>query len=260
MKITILGARGSVPVNGSDYLEFGGSTSCVLVETDGEAIFLDAGTGIIHAPDVGEKNISVLITHPHLDHLMGLPFFPYNGRAGRKIDVYGRTRGEDSVKDQLDRLISPPYWPCTLSDFKAAYSFHELETPFVRGDVTIDAIESRHPGGCLVYKITAGGKSVVYATDYEYCDESASELTEFSKGADLLMIDGQYTDEEISTRKGYGHSTVMAGMSIMRQADAKFLRYVHHDPRHSDDMLKKMEDEVKSDRIAFAREGEVIVL
>ena len=78
MKITILGARGSVPINGRETLEFGGATSCVLVETDEQAVFLDAGTGIIKSPDVGSRHISILITHPHLDHMIGMPFFPYN--------------------------------------------------------------------------------------------------------------------------------------------------------------------------------------
>ena len=43
MKITVLGARGSMPSEGRDFLEYGGATSCVLVETDEQAIYIDAG-------------------------------------------------------------------------------------------------------------------------------------------------------------------------------------------------------------------------
>ena len=260
MKITILGARGSVPTGGPDTFEFGGCTSCVLVETEKDAVFLDAGTGITHTPDIGNKQISILITHPHFDHIMGMPFFPYNAEKGRHINVYGKRRGDESIRDQITRLISPPLWPCTLADYKADYVFFDLDTPFSIGNITIDSIESEHPGGSLIYKISEGKKSMVYATDYEYSSTAGAKLSDFSEGVDLLLIDAQYTDEEAAVRKGFGHSTVEAGQIIMKEADVRKIRYVHHDPRHSDEKLRAMENMVKSDRVAFAREGEVIDL
>lgn len=260
MKISILGARGSVPTNGKDMLEFGGSTSCVLVETEDQAIFLDAGTGILHSPDVGKKPISILITHPHFDHIMGLPFFPYNGEKGRKINIYGKKRDGLSVKEQIQRLISPPLWPCTLEEYKADYEIHDTDFPFTIGNITVDAMESDHPGGSLIYRLSDGKKKIIYATDFEYGEEKGRELIGFAKDADLMLIDSQYTDDEISTRKGFGHSTVRSGQVIINEANIKITRFVHHDPRHKDEMLKEMENGVKSDTVAFAREGEVIVL
>ena len=260
MKIHILGARGSVPTNGRDMLEFGGSTSCVLVETEDQAIFLDAGTGILHSPDVGSRPISILITHPHFDHIMGLPFFPYNGEKGRKISIYGKKRADMSVKDQIGRLISPPLWPCTLAEYKADYEIHDADFPLMIGDITVDAMESEHPGSSLIYRLSDGRKTLVYATDYEYSEEKGRELIDFAKDADLILIDSQYTEEEIATRKGFGHSTAKSGQFIIKEANVKLARIVHHDPRHKDEMLKEMENGVKSDTVAFAREGEVIVL
>ncbi len=260
MKITILGARGSVPTSGAKTQVFGGSTSCVLIETDDNAIYLDAGSGIIQTPDIGDRQISILITHPHFDHLIGLPFFPYNTAPGRRIDVYGKSRSEGTIKEQLERLISPPLWPCTLSEYKADYCFHEAEARFSIGNIDVETAESRHPGSSLIYRISFDGKSIVYATDYEYAEDESSKLSDFAKGANLILLDAQYTDEEFAARKGFGHSTVKQGLRIMQDAQAKIMRFVHHDPRHTDEMLKKMEDEVKSDSVAFAREGEVIVL
>lgn len=260
MKITILGARGSVPIDGKDMLEFGGATSCVLVQTDKLALFLDAGTGIVHSPDIGSRDIKILITHPHFDHLIGLPFFPYNGEKDRKIDVYGRGNGDMSIADSLNKLISPPLWPCTFSDYHAKYEIHELESPLCFEDAQITAAYSRHPGGSLIFRIENGGKSVVYATDYEYDDEGLDEITEFCRDTDLLLIDAQYTDEEFDARKGYGHSTVAQGMHIMKNAHARSIRFVHHDPHHTDDMLREMERPIKSANVSFARQGEEIVL
>ena len=54
MKVTILGARGSIATSGRDVQEFGGATSCVLVETDKEAVFIDAGTGTL-SPSIAER-------------------------------------------------------------------------------------------------------------------------------------------------------------------------------------------------------------
>ena len=260
MKITILGARGSVPTNGKDTMEFGGATSCVLVETEEEAVFLDAGTGITRSPDIGSRHISVLITHPHLDHLIGMPFFPYCNEKGRQIDIYGRQRGGENVEEQFGRLISPPLWPCTLSDLSCDISFKEFPESFTIGDLTVEAIESVHPGGSLVIRITHDGKSVVYATDYEYMEDSCQSLIDFAKDTDLLLLDAQYTYEEALTRKGYGHSTVDNAAEVVKKAHARRARFVHHDPRHTDEMLRDMEKPVKSDIAAFAREGEVITL
>ena len=260
MKITILGARGSVPTGGKDMMEFGGATSCVLVETDEHAIFLDAGTGIIKSPDIGKKHISVLITHPHLDHLIGMPFFPYCNEEGRQIDLYGRKRGGESLEEQFGRLISPPLWPCTLADLSCDIRFKELTEPLTIGDVTVETIESVHPGGSLVIRVIHDGKSVVYATDYEYMDDSCQSLIDFAKDTDLLLLDAQYTYEEALTRRGYGHTTIDNAAIVIQNAHARRTRFVHHDPRHNDEMLRNMEKAVKSDNAAFAREGEVITL
>lgn len=260
MKITILGARGSVPTNGRNTLEFGGSTSCVLVESADQAVYLDAGTGMIHTPDIGDRHISIFITHPHIDHLMGMPFFPYNNHKGRRIDVYGKSRNGMSISEQVACLVSPPLWPCTMSEYKADYDFYELKDQVTLGRLTVTATESEHPGGSLIYRVSEGDRSFVYATDYEYTEETAPRVIEFAKDTDLLMIDGQYTEEEISTRSGFGHSTAGSGIKIMQQSGAKSVRFIHHDPRHTDEDLLKMEEEIRSDSVAFAREGEVIVL
>ncbi len=260
MKITILGARGSVPVSGPDMQEFGGSTSCVLVETEEYAIFLDAGTGIIHAPDVGQKKIVLLLTHPHIDHLMGLPFFPYNWEMGRRIDVYAKRRGAYGAAEQIERLISPPLWPCILSDYPADYQVHDLTFPLSIGDIEVTGMESVHPGGSIIYRLSRKGKSLVYATDYEHYDQSIETLIGFVKDTDLLFYDGQYTQEESKRMRGFGHSTVETGMRVMKEGNVRSICFVHHDPRHTDTMLSEMENAVKNDNVSFAREGQVITL
>lgn len=260
MKVTILGARGSIPTEGPEMLEFGGGTSCVLVESDDQAVFLDAGTGIINAPNVGDKEISILMTHPHLDHVLGLPFFPYIFEKGRKIGFYAGKNGILNTYEQLGTVFSNPLWPCRIEDYPSDITFHDAEFPLQIGGFTVTGIPSVHPGGGTVYRLEENGKSVIYATDYEYEEDKVGELIEFAKDCDLLFFDAQYTDDEFERRRGYGHSTVAQGLDVMKKSGTKKIRFVHHDPRHGDDFLRKMEADVKSEHVAFARKDEVIIL
>jgi len=260
MKITVLGARGSVPVEGKSVSEFGGATSCVLVETKECAIFLDAGSGIIKAPDTKDKSISILLSHPHLDHLLGLPFFPSLSIKDRIIDFYAKECDGKSVSDIIDGVFAPPYWPCRIKDYPSDFRCHNLTFPMTIGDVLIEAIESNHPGGSLIFKLTNEGKSMVYATDYEYDEAEAYKLISFAQNTDLLFFDSQYTDEEIITKKGFGHSTIARGLKVMKECGAGRVRLVHHDPYHDDEFLKEIEKEFRTDNVSLARRGEEILL
>ncbi len=264
MRLTILGARGSVAVSGREYLEFGGATTCYLIETKENAVFLDAGSGILQSPDVWDKRISVFLTHPHLDHLLGLPFFKALSEPGKEITIYGNAGKFLSVKDQVDGVYSNPLWPVKLEEYpsKLVYKDLEEEREISLSDVTVSWMKGKHPGGSLIYKITSEKTTVVFATDYEQSKESDEKLIDFANDCDLFICDGQYTKEEYPKRKGYGHSTMEHSVEIFEKSKAKDLLITHHDPFHKDEMLLNMEKELQreNNRIRFARAGEVIEL
>ena len=259
MKITILGVRGSIPTDGKEFSEFGGGTSCVLAETDSQAVFLDAGSGLLHAPDIGDLPVSLLITHSHLDHIVGIPLSSLF-LSGRKTDLYLKTRDGMSAQEQVSKLMNPPLWPVGLDAYPSETVFHDTEFPFMLGDIKVSGMEANHPGGSTIYRLDHEGRSLVYATDHEHNEEKHKELAEFAKGADLLLYDAQYTEEEYVKMKGYGHSTVAEGMRVFYESGAKKIMFVHHDPRHTDEMLRSMEKELDTDRASFARAGDVIIL
>ena len=134
--VTVLGARGSFPVTGRDFLEYGGNTSCFLLDLGGETVILDAGSGLtslgtgVSLPG-GRKHIHILLSHPHLDHIMGLFSFPLLHDPEAEICLYGEAQDGTTLRSQLGAILGPPYWPLGLDDFRARIQVREL-TPEVR--------------------------------------------------------------------------------------------------------------------------------
>ena len=124
LKLTVLGTRGSVPIEGENFSRYGGATSCYQVLAGKEEIYLDAGSGIFSAKSAKDTHITILLTHMHLDHLVGLPFFSALGERGRLIDIYSDKHEGLLPEEAIDRLIAPPFWPCKINGYPANVKFH----------------------------------------------------------------------------------------------------------------------------------------
>ena len=255
--IKVLGCRGSMPAARRDMAEFGGDTSCYQVQCGEDALYLDAGTGLMNAAPQEGRPVHILLSHAHADHILGLPMFGAFFRPGQEIVLYGRAGAGLSLEEQLNRLVSPPLWPCTLWQYPAKTRAQEAEFPLRIGPFTVWAMESCHPGGSLILKVAAEGRSIVYATDFEHTPDKEKELIAFSRGVDLLLYDAQYTQAMFEKKKGFGHSTGEAGLRVARESGVKLLRFIHHDPFYTDVMLRTREESLGA---AFARQGEVIRL
>jgi len=87
-----------------------------------------------------------------------------------------------------------------------------------------------------------------------------------TRGADLLVCDGQYTDEEHEKRRGWGHGTPSLCLQEAVVAKAKRLLVTHFDPSHADPQLEQMEDgllaaaRLQGVDAAFARQNQEIEL
>jgi phosphoribosyl 1,2-cyclic phosphodiesterase len=115
MRLTIWGARGSIPVSGKQYQKYGGDTTCVqLTTSSGQEIILDAGTGLRRMGNfmLKEKRdkFHLLLTHAHWDHLSGFPFFKPLYKKGTVIKVHGCGRAQSSLKKVFADLMNPPYF------------------------------------------------------------------------------------------------------------------------------------------------------
>ncbi len=260
MRLTVLGSRGSVPVEGKQFQLFGGATSAYLLEAGEEKIFLDGGNGIVNAPGGLAGRVTVLITHPHADHLIGLPFFPYLLEQGREVTFYGATFDGLDIRGQLERQFSPPLWPVRLDSLPAEVSYRTVEGNFALGDVRVSVMNSSHPGGSTIYRLDYRDQSLVYATDFEHKKERVEELIRFSEGCDLLIYDGQYSSEEYPRFAGYGHSTAQEGERIKAGSGARRLLITHHAPGKTDEQLLEMERNLQTlyPEDGYARAGQVI--
>ncbi len=259
---TILGARGSVPIDGPMYSEYGGATACVFLRVGEQCIVLDAGSGFVSLPALlkeNENNLHILISHPHADHLLGLPISRILYNENCQVTIYAVKRAVGGPREQLETLMKPPLWAVDSGAFTSKVEFKELTGGFSIGDVEIEIMEGQHPGGCTAYKISYDGKTLVYSTDYEITENSRGKLIEFAKNCSLLICDGQYTEEELETHRGFGHSSIMTTAKLAKEAGAEHLCIFHHDPNRTDDELKFEENKLKSEmeNSFFAKRGEV---
>lgn len=246
MRIKFWGVRGSIPVPGPETLKFGGNTSCVEVDCDGEIIIIDGGTGLRplgqsmmengFGVGKGKKKISILFSHVHWDHIQGFPFFRPAFIAGVEVNLYGLKHSDTDIETALRGQMISPHFPIRLRDMPSRISFKELKAgqSVCVGEAVIRNVELNHPNGAFGYRIDFRGKSAVYLCDHEHSDDSEGRLVDFSKGADLLVIDSQYTPEEYSGadggggRKGWGHSTWKMGVDLVKKADVERLILFHH--------------------------------
>lgn len=268
---TFWGTRGSYPVPGKDTAKYGGNTPCVEVRLGDRMIVLDAGTGLIHlgATDV-PKEFDILLSHTHIDHIIGIPFFYPAFKAQENIHIWaGHLQGEWNVKKVISHLMTPPLFPLTLDAFKAKLEFHDfkagetLPSPRFGKEVQVTTHLLNHPDRATAYRITFGGKSLCYVTDVEHSEGEVDEgLAKFLQGSDWLIYDSTYDDREFKRYVGWGHSTWQQAVRICEKAKVKNLALFHHDPFVMDDLLEKRSAELKAMFAGgiIAREGLSILI
>ncbi len=217
-------------------------------------MILDLGTGL---RALGERlqasplvsgtplTATVLLTHLHYDHVLGLPFFAPMRHPGAVLDVYGPSQQGGPLHDVLGSLVAPPFFPVALADFRGDLRCHDLDgsAEFEVGGFRVKAGPVSHIGHTLGFRIEAGGHSVAYISDHQAPADQRSvdkQVLELCEDADLVMHDAQYTEEEFASLSDWGHSTDTYAVRVAVEAGAHRLCLFHHDPAHSDEQLDRM--------------------
>jgi len=239
MKITVWGARGSIPVSGPEYIRYGGDTTCVEVETSsGKQIILDAGSGIRalgnKAMAEKRKEFYFLMTHSHWDHLLGFPFFKPLYHSSCTLQFYGCTFAQESIRTILKETMRPPFFPVDLHDAGANLEFHiRCDLEFEMAGINCRSFPLCHPNQGYGFILSENDKKLGFFPDNEpgfdhQGGRSRADYVEFFKGVDILIHDAEYLPEEYENfSKGWGHSVHLDTVRIAMDAGVKRLVMWH---------------------------------
>ncbi len=257
-KLYAMGVRGSWPVHGAAFDEFGGATSCYILKRGEHAVVIDCGSGLCGAGELLRdcKRIDVLLTHIHYDHLLGLlawKVFP----KGVKLRIYAQFSKWFGV-ETINQFFREPFWPYSPEGEEIV----EVDSP---GSVDLsDGVRaifypSNHPNDASLIRVDTPDGSVAAAIDYEHSGPFPAEI---AKDCDIMLYDAMYTAEEYLLHVGWGHSCWEEGCRIAREHGVKRLFFTHHDPVKTDEMLLAVEREAQHScpDVSFMRQGTVLDL
>ncbi|MGI9335325.1 MAG: MBL fold metallo-hydrolase [Gammaproteobacteria bacterium] len=293
------GVRGSYPAPYASHMKVGGNTPCVELRLGDQVIALDAGTGIIAlgqalARQQRIRELTIILTHYHWDHISGLPFFEPAFLPGWRIRVLGPAGSADELEHLISRQMQAPYFPVETETWLANIEYEPLDKrPVVLNGTRISHFNAHHPGPTYGYRIEAGGKTLVYAPDNELAfinqfidtrmeefdadeqrlldemkEEQRWQRISFMENVDLLVHDAQYSVAAYEKKRGWGHSCYVDTVNAALDASVKDLRLFSHDPANDDDALAIIERhamglvrERRSNMACqLAREGETVSL
>jgi len=284
-RIKFWGVRGSIPVPGPTTIGYGGNTTCVEVRTNGNVIILDAGSGIRELglalnAEFGSApmDLTLLLTHTHWDHIQGLPFFLPAYQAKNTINVYGYQGARAGLATILAAQMELPFFPVSWKNLPGTIKVRELKKmEFTVGEVRVRSRFLNHPGVCAGYRLYTKEGSIAFLPDNEPFEPlklklaerdgvhaqraraqavvQRSQLVEFLKDCDVLILDTQYTDEKYQEHIGWGHGALSRVVSLALEARAKKLFLFHHDPSHDD---RKIDEMIERARLLILESGRTL--
>lgn len=253
-KVKFWGVRGSIATPSPRHMVFGGNTSCVELKIGSRTIILDAGTGIRNLGHwLLRRNVTqgdIFLSHTHWDHINGFPFFSPAFKGDRHFTIHaGHLTDKGGIGHALQSQMAQPFFPVPLDkmgakiesrDFRAGDSFN------LGDNIRVRTTALNHPDGATGYRFEYGGKSLCYVTDTEHTPGKPDQnILGLIEGADLVIYDSTYTDEEYESHVGWGHSTWQEGVRLSRAAGVKALAIFHHDPDHEDQFMETLEAEAR---------------
>ncbi len=239
-------------------------------------LVLDCGTGArkLGFKLVGEpwRELHLLFTHFHMDHVFGFPFFVPIYTPGYKVQITVPAFSQEEAREKLGRYLNGMYHPTRLRDLPSEVSFRPIrpDRPFDCGGFAVRGVKLNHPGGALGYRIEADGQAMCYVTDTapfarpgegvaagEAPTAAEARVIDFLRGADLVVYDTMYDLEEYLEKMTWGHSYPEYAWELCRAAGVEHLVLFHHLPDATDDALDALAERwsgQSAPRVTLARE------
>ena len=260
-KIHVYGTRGAFPHPEKDYMKYGGNTSCFYLEC-GNHILLDAGSGLSRIEEIyrDKRPVHILLSHVHMDHIMGLYQSRIFFEKDREIHIYGESRNNLGIEEQLRTVITKPYWPIGFDEFEAKTIFHTIMEGecFQIDGIHILTKRSFHPDETMLIRLEDENCRIGYTLDYEAAMDKNHLAEGFLQDCDVIIFDGNFIpDQEIP---GWGHSTWRDGIRFRKNTNTKKMLISHYAYAYTDQILEEQERLAKKEDeyCIFAREGMVI--
>lgn len=269
----VWGARGTSPAPGPHTVRYGGHTSCIEVRSvDGTRLVLDAGSGLraLGASLEADTNASVaiMVTHRHIDHVMGLPQFAPLLVGTRTVHVWCADDDPSPLAPFIRGLLAPPLLPA-IETAGSTLAVHNWPDGGVVdwGAFHVRRFAARHPGTAGILRIDdAHGPLVAFAPDNELGapptrDASTrawyQDLVHFLRDVPLLLHDATFTTSEATAYVGWGHSSASEAAELAAECGAERLLLFHHHPDRWDDEVERMAIAVGAEAAA---EGETYAI
>jgi len=267
------GTRGSIACAGPDTMRYGGNTACIEVMCGTRRLIFDGGTGLRKlgreiAGEIaknGPQDIDLFLTHTHLDHIIGLPFFvPFHIPGTHPRIWAGHLLPERTLKGTLSDMMQAPLFPVPPETFRASVTFNDFtcgETIIPSPGIALRTGPLNHPNGAVGYRVEFDGRSICYITDTEHYPEGRdTAVLDLVQDADIMIYDATYTEEEYPRYIGFGHSTWQEAVRVADAANVKMLVLFHHEPSHDDRFMDSIAEAVEAIRPGslVAREGLIL--
>ena len=229
MELVLLGSAGWIPTGTRE-------TCCALVRQGSEALVIDAGTGLRrlltdHTLLDGVQNVTIVLSHFHLDHTAGLTYVPALPRDLR-VEVVGPgavAYGRPSL-EILGDLLRSPLFPVPVERAFAAVRDLDTSPLAVAGLELTWRVQERHTDPTIGYR---------FGDDLTYCTDTAFDpaTIEFARGSRVLLHEAVYAGER-SPRPDHASSGEAA--AIARDAGVERLVLMHRslEPATDDELLE----------------------
>jgi len=267
MKLKIYGCKGSAPVSLGLTSQYGGNTSCMTVESSikndknsekDNILIMDAGSGLLLMESELRKNNpnypkdlsfrpNILLSHLHLDHIIGLTMFELTYTPNSPVRIFTRSRdSKKSLKTQVLGAFMPPYWPVPLENISHIQCIETFDDKsFEIGVFTITPYLAQHPDKTQSFHITDGVKTIVHLLDSEIANmdiKRYEKLVKYCSNADLVIFDAAYLPHDYESKKGWGHSTIEHGIKLADKCKCEKMLFSHFSHKYDDKQLDSMID------------------